>query len=128
MQKSPTTIACNVSKPSKPLLAMRNNSAQANLQSHPCFQSSLFNDRDRATGSYKAWRERLDADKNPNDYSSGGGGGGVDYSSQTAANKKLQNKDFQLEQIIWTQSVCTHVHLSRTLRNSNGTQHATCRI
>lgn len=66
----------------------RVNSAQANLQSHPCFQSSLFNDNERAAGSIKLWKERFTSTQtrlHPNDYS--------------------KKKDYQLENVIWAQSV-----------------------
>jgi hypothetical protein len=111
MQRSTTTAAdgaTNIMTSSRrdPLLVYRDyraNSAQANLQSHPCFQSSLFNDKDRAVGSFKAWKERLESEKpsllqlqSVNDV------GGINAGG---FGRKHLNKDYQLENVIWTQSV-----------------------
>lgn len=91
MNRSTTT---NVSKRHSSLTNMaRANSAQANLQSHPCFQSSLFDDKERAAGSLKAWKERnqhLDKKKE------------LENLDGIKSNIK---RDYELENIIWTQSV-----------------------
>lgn len=71
----------------------RANSAQANLQSHPCFQSSLFSDKERAAGSLKAWKERnQNVEKNK------------DIESLDGIKSNIK-RDYELENIIWTQSV-----------------------
>lgn len=71
----------------------RANSAQGNLQSHPCFQSSLFNDKDRAAGSLKAWKARNQhLDKNK------------DLESLDGIKSNIK-RDYELENIIWAQSV-----------------------
>jgi hypothetical protein len=102
MQRSTTTIASTTTTNSnrlggtqkkEPLLWMRANSAQANLQSHPCFQSSLFNDKDRAAGSFKAWKERFESDRSSQ------------FIAQNEGNRKNFNKDYQLQNVIWSQSV-----------------------
>ena len=61
MQRSTTTLTPAKSNKGKldVLVAARANSARANLQSHPCFQSSLFSDKDRPAGSIKLWKERI---------------------------------------------------------------------
>lgn len=89
MQRSTTTY--NGTTKLEPLKKTRTNSAQANLQSHPCFQSSLFSDAERAAGSIKVWHER-----HPE----------FDKTHQTGqeSSKKIF-KDHQLESIIWAQSV-----------------------
>jgi hypothetical protein len=102
MQRSTTTIAntTTTSNPNglgaakkKSLLWLRANSAQANLQSHPCFQSSLFNDKERAAGSFKAWKERFDSERHSQ------------LNAQNEGYRKNFNKDYQLQNIIWSQSV-----------------------
>ena len=79
-------------------LLLRANSAQPNLQTHPCFQSSLFNDKERAAGSFKTWKERNEklftSKQNPDSIS------------------KEQIKDFQLENVIWTESVIFFINLT----------------
>lgn len=65
----------------------RINSAQTNLQSHPCFQSSLFNDGERAAGSIKIWKDRHPELERMQD------------------NARKNFKDYQLENVIWAQSV-----------------------
>lgn len=92
MQRS-TTTAASVSFKLEPLNTNRANSAQANLQSHPCFQSSLFNDKDRAAGSLKVWKERYLLDR------------AITHLGSSDSHKKTLNKDYQLENIIWSQSV-----------------------
>ncbi len=64
----------------------RPSSAQGNLQSHPCFQASLFNDNERAIGSFDEWYKRT-------------------QKTRANAQSSKTQKDFQLEQIIWSQSV-----------------------
>lgn len=101
MQRSSTTAAPS-SVNSKTALApldgsVRANSAQANLQTHPCFQSSLFNDKERAAGSLKAWKERFNFGKHYQSSSDG-------MSAAGTAGRNL-NKDYQLENVIWSQSV-----------------------
>lgn len=73
----------------EPILPLRRGSARSNLQTHPCFQSSLFNDQERAAGSYKEWKDRM-------------------------INKKLisinesikeSKKDYHLQHVLWTESV-----------------------
>ena len=73
----------------EPLLAKRHrvNSAQANLQSHPCFQSSLFSDGERAAGSIRVWKDR-----HPE-------------FDRVSENARKNFKDHQLENVIWAQSV-----------------------
>lgn len=68
----------------------RVNSAQANLQTHPCFQSSLFNDTERAAGTIKLWKERH-----------------PEIQATNNENLKKNLKDYQLENTIWIQSVQT---------------------
>jgi hypothetical protein len=69
----------------------RTNSAQPNLQSHPMFQSSLFNDKERPAGSLSVWKERVD--KNfPK----------IQPDDSLNAN---MNVDYQLMNIAWTESV-----------------------
>lgn len=86
MQRSSTTAHSGIKL--EPLVKRnRINSAQANLQTHPCFQSSLFNDGERAAGSIKVWKERHpEFDRLPD-------------------NARKNFKDHQLETIIWAQSV-----------------------
>jgi hypothetical protein len=87
MQRSSTTVSGATKL--QPLNVDRVNSAQANLQSHPCFQSSLFNDKERAAGSLKLWKERH-----------------TNQNSQPALTaENARKKDYQLENVIWTQSV-----------------------
>ena len=104
MQRSTTTIATTSTtntnsnrldgtQKKEPLLWLRANSAQANLQSHPCFQSSLFNDKDRAAGSFKAWKERFESERPSH------------MISQNEGHRKNFNKDYQLQTVIWSQSV-----------------------
>jgi len=73
-----------------PILPLRRCSAGSNLQTHPCFQSSLFNDQERAAGSFKEWRERMIEKRliNPNESA-----------------KAEARKDYQLKQVLWTESV-----------------------
>jgi hypothetical protein len=71
--------------------ATRINSAQSNLQSHPCFQSSLYNDKDRAAGSLKVWKERHNLERSK--------------SQLDGIPKKNFNKDYQHKEIFWSQSV-----------------------
>ena len=78
-------------EPIMPELLFRANSAQPILQSHPCFQSSLFNDKERAAGSLKVWKER-----NEKPF-------GSKQNSEGFAKEHI--KDYQLENIIWTESV-----------------------
>ena len=92
MQRSSTTAA-SVSFKLEPLKTDRANSAQANLQSHPCFQSSLFNDKDRAAGSLKIWKERYLLER------------ANTHLGSSDPHKKNVNKDYQLENVIWSQSV-----------------------
>ena len=103
MQRSSTTAAPS-SVNSKTALApldvgVRANSAQANLQTHPCFQSSLFNDKERAAGSLKAWKERQHQGKHYQSSSDGMSAGGSGIGGRNL------NKDYQLENVIWSQSV-----------------------
>ena len=70
----------------EPILENRRNSAKSNLQSHPCFQSSLFDDKERAAGSYKEWKERM-------------------INQKLVSPGKEQNKDYQLQHVIWSESV-----------------------
>jgi hypothetical protein len=85
----------------EPIAPSRANSAQANLQSHPCFQSSLFNDKERAAGSLKIWKERYFNERSLTMID-----GGLE------AKKKNLNKDYQLENVIWSQSVIKHLILA----------------
>ena len=103
MQRSTTTLT-----PARPtngklaaLLAARANSARANLQSHPCFQSSLFNDKERAAGSLKVWKERLIQEKLPSIERSLTQNETVGRPEQ---GKEL-NKDYELQNVIWAESV-----------------------
>ena len=93
MQRSSTTATSGLHVRLEPLGASRANSAQANLQSHPCFQSSLFNDKERSAGSLKIWKER-----NFNERS-------LTLLEGSEGRKKNLNKDYQLENVIWSQSV-----------------------
>ena len=70
---------------------VRLNSAQSNLQSHPCFQSSLYDDKDRAAGSLKVWKERHNFERSK--------------SQLDGAPKKNFNKDYQHKEVFWSQSV-----------------------
>ena len=95
MQRSSTTAASGVLVKLEPIAAhARANSAQAFLQSHPCFQSSLFNDKERAAGSLKVWKERYFNERSLTM---------IDGGAETK--KKNLNKDYQLENVIWSQSV-----------------------
>lgn len=113
MQRSSTTATGAVVKKGVAIDELRldlqrASSAQANLQSHPCYQSSLFNDKERAAGSLKAWKERHLVSKSTvfNDAA---------VSSSAGLTKNL-NKDYQLENTIWSQSVKTARRL--TLNNT----------
>lgn len=105
MQRSTTTITPPRSKTKSGklavLLAARANSARANLQSHPCFQSSLFNDKDRAAGSFKVWKERLIQDKLPSIERITSSTEVVNRAEQA----KEYNKDYELQNVIWAESV-----------------------
>jgi hypothetical protein len=79
----------------KPINEDRPSSAQSNLQSHPCFQASLFNDNERAVGNFDEWHKRMHKTK------------------PDAHSGKIQ-KDYQLEQIIWSQSV----NMLQNIRNN----------
>ena len=68
--------------------ALRPTSARANIQSHPCYQASLFHDNQRAAGSLDQWKKRMNLER-----------------SATQADIKETKRDYQLENIIWTQSV-----------------------
>jgi hypothetical protein len=70
-----------------PLITTRRGSARCNLQSHPCFQSSLFDDQERAAGSYKEWKSRMVVKRLIN------------------VNSKEANKDYQLQHVLWSESV-----------------------
>ena len=98
MQRSSTTAANGVLVKLEPIAHGRANSAQANLQSHPCFQSSLFNDKERAAGSLKAWKERFLNERS------------LTMIEGTETKKKNLNKDYQLENVIWSQSVINFIH------------------
>ena len=111
MQRSTTTFT----PPGKPpngklaaLLAARSNSARANLQSHPCFQSSLFNDKERAAGSFKAWKERLILDKLPSIERSLT----LPEATSRPEQGKEFNKDYELQNVIWAESVLIFVSFS----------------
>ena len=94
MQRSSTTATSGLHVRLDPIGGpFRANSAQANLQSHPCFQSSLFNDKERAAGSLKIWKERHFNERS------------LTLLEGSEARKKNLNKDYQLENIIWSQSV-----------------------
>lgn len=102
MQRSTTTLTPTRPKPTRQLeilLANRANSARANLQSHPCFQSSLFNDKERAAGSFKLWKDRLIQDRLP----------ALDRAVPEAVSRNEQarefNKDYELQNVIWAESV-----------------------
>ncbi len=73
-----------------PILPQRRSSAKANLQTHPCFQSSLFDDKERAAGSFKEWKER----------------------QKNFDSKKDLNKDYELKHIIWAESVMNYIFFS----------------
>ncbi|CAF0745097.1 unnamed protein product [Brachionus calyciflorus] len=94
MQRSTTTISGAKQRHHKSLTGLnRASSAQGNLQSHPCFQSSLYNDKERAAGSLKAWKERnqhLDKHK--------------DQENQDGVRLEVK-RDYELENIILTQSI-----------------------
>lgn len=101
MQRSTTTLTRSKSnKNLDKLLAARANSARANLQSHPCFQSSLFNDKDRAAGTFKLWKERLTQDKLPSLERVN-----TNESLSRAEQGKEFNKDYELQNVIWAESV-----------------------
>ncbi len=70
-----------------PIITTRRGSARCNLQSHPCFQSSLFDDQERAAGSYKEWKNRMVAKR------------------LMSFNSKEVNKDYQLQHVLWSESV-----------------------
>ena len=93
MQRSSTTAASAALVKLEPIVQGRANSAQANLQSHPCFQSSLFNDKERAAGSLKVWKERHFTERS------------LTMIEGADVKKKNLNKDYQLENVIWSQSV-----------------------
>jgi hypothetical protein len=78
-----------------PISEDRPSSAQGNLQSHPCFQASLFNDNERAVGNFDEWHKRFHKAR-PNTQST-----------------KIQ-KDYQLEQVIWSQTVKIDFFFSST--------------
>lgn len=64
-------------------------SAKANMQSHPCYQGSLFYDNQRAAGTIQQWKERL----------------GKERAATQIDLKQEAKRDYQLENVIWTQSV-----------------------
>jgi hypothetical protein len=66
----------------------RPSSAQANMQSHPCYQASLFYDNQRAAGSIDQWKKRMVNDR-----------------PTTQVGVRDAKRDYQLENVIWTQSV-----------------------
>lgn len=70
----------------------RPSTAQPNMLSHPCYQASLFNDNQRALGNINAWKERMGRDRERSN------------SQQQNINANVQ-KDYQLEHVIWLQSV-----------------------
>jgi hypothetical protein len=75
--------------------APRPSSAKANMQSHPCYQASLFYDNQRAAGSIQQWKERL----------------GKERANTQIDLKQEIKRDYQLENVIWTQSVsCLYLH------------------
>ncbi len=74
--------------------ASRPRSAQPNLQSHPCFQTDLYSDV-RAAGLAKAWKEKHHALQSNRPHSH--------YPENTY--KKFDTRDYQLENVIWTQRV-----------------------
>jgi hypothetical protein len=92
----------------------RANSALPNLQSHPCFQSDLFGDN-RAPGILKTWKEKHLKTylNNLNEYSKS-----PSYQQQQQQQQRPQSylninensrkfdiKDYQLENVIWSQTV-----------------------
>ncbi len=85
----------------------RANSARANLQSHPCFQSSLFNDKERAAGSLKTWKERLAQEKLPSIERTLTQNETIGRPEQ---GKEL-NKDYELQNVIWAESVILDIFL-----------------
>lgn len=95
MQRSTTITGSTKLKPiSEPVnTTNRASSAQANLQSHPCFQSSLFNDKERAAGSLKVWKERTQNFERPS------------TQATLESVKPVLNRDYELENLIWSQSV-----------------------
>jgi hypothetical protein len=72
----------------------RPRSAQPNLQSHPCFQTNLYNDA-RAAGLAKAWKERS-PHLNARPHS---------HFPDAPIAKKFDMRDYHLENVIWTQRV-----------------------
>jgi hypothetical protein len=72
--------------------ANRPRSAQPNLQSHPCFQTDLYSDL-RAVGVAKAWKDKNSSSINR------------PHSHFPETYKKFDTRDYQLENVIWTQRV-----------------------
>ena len=70
----------------------RINSAQGNLQTHPCFQSDLYCDI-RAAGLVKTWKEKNTQYNRPQSHFT------------ESSTKKFDTRDYQLENTIWTQTV-----------------------
>ena len=86
----------------EPIVENRRGSAKGNIQTHPCFQSSLFNDKERAAGSFKEWKDRMIAKR-------------VFRASEAA---KEATKDYSLKQVLWAESVKQPRRL--TIANTQG--------
>lgn len=88
--RSSTSSIQPLPKLAGPILPLRRCSAGSNLQTHPCFQSSLFSDQERAAGTFKEWRERMIEKRliHPNE-----------------SVKAEARKDHRLKQVLWSESV-----------------------